>query len=337
MSEFINHSITVVTVTYGDRKALLQQVLESLFEQRVARVVVVDNGAHWPVRSELTASYGDFVDVVEMGANTGSAGGFKSGIARAMELHAEFIWLLDDDNHPADGCLAALRLAYAQERQATSADRLAVLAFRPGHQADVAAGVPERRINPRPDSFCGFHVLDIPYKFWRRTRWGRPRGPLPATVRLDVAPYSGLLFSREVVNAIGLPDERFVLYADDTEYTWRITARGGRIVLVTAARIEDLESSWGVKARFSNSFTGWLQGGADSHLYYGMRNFSYINSYIMKRTPLINYINQKVFLSLLWFASIRLGRTQRFKLLHRAIVDGKRAKLGVRGSDGLPD
>lgn len=320
--------VVVVTVTYGDRQALLRQVLDSLPAQGVARVVVVDNGAQWPVSEMLRASYGDFVDVVTMGRNAGSAGGFKAGIARAMELHAEFIWLLDDDNRPADGCLAALLLAYAQERQTTSADRLAVLAFRPEHQADVAAGVPERRINARPDSFCGFHVLDIPYKFWRRMRWGRPRGLVPARVRLDVAPYSGLLLGREVVDAIGLPDERFVLYADDTEYTWRITARGGRIVLVTAACIEDLESSWNIKARFGNSFAGWLHGSGEFRAWYGMRNQSWFDTHCRCRNRLACWFNRQLYMGLLGLAAWQSGTRARYALLQRAVAAGRVGELG---------
>jgi GT2 family glycosyltransferase len=327
--------VVVVTVTYGDRQALLRQVLDSLPAQNVARVVVVDNGAQWPVSEMLRASYGDFVDVVTMGRNTGSAGGFKAGIARAMELHAEFIWLLDDDNRPADGCLAALLLAYAQERQTTSADRLAVLAFRPEHQADVAAGVPERRINARADSFCGFHVLDIPYKFWRRTRWGRPRGPVPARVRLDVAPYSGLLLGREVVDAIGLPDERFVLYADDTEYTWRITARGGRIVLVTAARIEDLESSWNIKARFGNSFVGWLRGGDDFRAWYGMRNRAWFDTHCLCKNCSICRLNRLLYMGLLSLIARQSDTRARYALLRRAVEAGYAGELGVWNEGAL--
>ncbi|MHB1282738.1 MAG: glycosyltransferase [Sulfuriferula sp.] len=322
--------VAVVTITYGDRQALLRQVLDSLPAQGVARVVVVDNGAQWPVSEMLRASYGDFVDVVTMGRNTGSAGGFKAGIARAMELHTEFLWLLDDDNRPQPGCLDELLGAYARERETVPGDRLAVLAFRPEHQADVAAGVPIRHINARQDSFCGFHVLDIPYKFWRRTRWGRPRGPVPAWVRLDVAPYGGLLLGREVVQAIGVPDERFVLYADDTEHTWRITARGGRIVLVTAARIEDLESSWNIKARFGNSFAGWLRGSSELRAWYGMRNQAWFDTHRRCRRPAICTLNRLLYMALLRLAAWRSGTGDRYALLRQAAAAGRAGQLGPR-------
>ncbi len=77
-------------------------------------------------------------------------------------------------------------------------------------------GVSAQRINPRANSFHGFHVLDIPYKFWRRAPWGKPkvREGLPAAVLLQQAPYSGLLLHRDLVATIGLPNPDFALYWD---------------------------------------------------------------------------------------------------------------------------
>ena len=321
--------VVCVIVTYAERRALLRTVLDALPAQGVRRVVVVDNGAHWPVRAELAASYGDFVDVVEMGHNTGSAPGYAAGIQCALDLGAEFIFLLDDDNKPERGALPILLKAYAELARNTPRDRLAVLAFRPPHQSDVAAGVPLHRINPRPSSFLGFHVLDIPYKLWRRTSWGRPRGPMPGLVQLSVGPYSGLLFKRDLVTAIGLPNPALVLYIDDTEFTWRITANGGRIVLITSARLVDLESSWNTKAQFSTSMAGWLDGSGDFRAYYGMRNRAYFDArYLCRHTPVF-MLNQGIYLILLWCLAQRHRRQARYWLLLKAMDDGLAEQLGV--------
>lgn len=323
-------SVTVVTVTYGERRNLLRQVLDALPAQGVDKVVVVDNGAHWPVKSELTAAYGDLVDVVEMGRNTGSAAGFAAGIQRALDLGAEYLWLLDDDNRPAPGCLAALADAYRDLRRTHALDRLAVLAFRPEHQADVAAGVPLTYVNPRRNSFRGFHVLDIPYKFWRRTPWGRPRvrGALPAQVDLGVAPYSGLLLHRSVVERFGLPRADFVLYADDTEFTHRLTAAGGRIVLITAAAIEDLESSWTVRQSQGHSFGVLLHQGSDFRAYYSARNQAYFETYCRMRNGFMFTLNRGVYLAVLTVLAFVQGRRQRLGLVRQAERDGRAARLG---------
>lgn len=328
--------VTVVTVTYGERRALLRQVLDALPAQGVSRAVVVDNGARWPVKDELAAAYGDFVDVVEMGRNTGSAAGFGAGIQRALDAGAEFIWLLDDDNRPAPDCLAALRSAYQDLRGQHPADLLAVLAFRPEHQADVAAGVPLRYVNPRRNSFRGFHVLDIPYKFWRRTPWGRPSASvgLPARVDLVIAPYSGLFFHRAMAERFGLPRADFVLYADDTEFTYRLTHAGGRIALITTAPIEDLESSWNVRQHQGSSFGVLLGQGSDMRVYYGTRNGVYFDAHCRAHDRLVFTLNRWVYLAALAGLAQLGGQRARLKLIQQAVRDGLSGRLGV--NKGFP-
>ncbi len=323
--------VTVVTVTYGERRALLRQVLDSLPAQGVSRAVVVDNGARWPVKEELAAAYGDFAQVVEMGRNTGSAGGFAAGLQRALETGAEYIWLLDDDNRPAPDCLAALGAAYQDLRWQHSADLLAVLAFRPEHQADVAAGVPLRYVTPRPNSFLDFHVLDIPYKFWRRTPWGRPRprGTLPARVDLVIAPYSGLFFHRALVERFGLPRADFVLYADDSEYSHRLVRAGGRLALIPAACIEDLESSWNVRQHRGSSFGVLLGQGSDLRVYYGTRNRVYFDAHYRAHERLVFALNRWVYLAALAGLARFRGRCARLALIREAVRDGLAGRLGT--------
>lgn len=323
--------VTVVTVTYGERRALLRQVLDALPAQGVSRAVVVDNGARWPVKDELAAAYGDYVEVVEMGRNTGSAGGFAAGLQRALETGAEYIWLLDDDNRPAPDCLAALGAAYQDLRGQHSADLLAVLAFRPEHQADVAAGVPLRYVNPRPNSFRGFHVLDIPYKFWRRTPWGAPRvrGTLPVRVDLAVAPYSGLFLHRALVERFGQPRADFVLYADDTEFSYRLTHAGGRIALITTAAIEDLESSWNLRDGASSSFGVLLNQGSDIRVYYGTRNGVYFEAHCRAHDRLMFTLNRWVYMAALAALAGTGGQRARLKLIQQAVRDGLAGHLGM--------
>lgn len=332
-----NQSTTEVVctiVTYADRRALLLSVLDSLPEQGVTRVVVVDNGAHWQVQADLSDRYGDFVDVVEMGRNSGSAGGFTAGIQRALDLGAEYIWLLDDDNRPAADCLDALLAAYHRLRADNPTHHIAVLAFRPEHQPDLAAGVPLHRINPRRSAFRGFHIFDLPYKFWRRTPWGRPhvRGDLPELVDLYAAPYSGLLLHRTVAESIGLPREDFVLYTDDTEYTYRITQSGGRIALVTSAHLNDMESSWTVRRCSETTFSMLLKNGKDLQVYYGMRNGAYFDAYCRPNHRCMFWLNRWIYLSTLWMQALFTRRTDRCRLVMLAVKDGlaKRLKLHPR-------
>lgn len=323
--------VTVVSVTYGNRQHFLIKMIEGCQAQGVTHFVIVNNGANWDVHS-LEESYPDIdVKIVDMGGNKGSAAGFAAGIQGALDEGAELIWLMDDDNCPREDSLSTLVDAYTNAAKSTARQKLAVLAFRPEHQADVAMGVTQGRINARPNSFRGFHVLDIPFKIWRRTPWGKPRvkDTLPSEVSVHQAPYSGLLFHRDVIQAIGLPNPDFVLYADDNEFTWRIHEQGGRIILVTEALLDDLEPSWNIKDLFSNSFAGMLKGTGDFRAYYGMRNGVYFDIRCCMKNRFTFWVNRAVYMSILFGFSRFYNEPERYCLLRDAVRDGAAGRLGM--------
>ncbi len=323
--------VTVVTVTYGERRHLLEPMLRAALAQGVERIILVNNGAIWDVAGLAAEIDCIRIELVQLSKNTGSAAGFSTGISKALDQGAEMIWLLDDDNRATEGSLKALLGAYTKLRETHSPDEFAVLAFRPEHQADVAMGASCRRINPRRSSFLGFHIFDIPHKFWRRTPLGKRRlnPPLPEVIRLDTAIYSGLLFHRLLVERIGLPRPDFVLYGDDNEFSYRITRNGSGTYLITNALLEDMESSWNVKSRYSNSFSGLLKGEGNFRAYYGMRNGVYFDTYCKAHNPIMYVINLRIYLAILFIFSRIYNRNDRFRLLSQAVRDGLAQRLGV--------
>lgn len=330
----IDHSeVVVVTVTYGKRWYLLREVIAAVKAEGLSQVIVVDNGSSDNIKQVATDEFGDFVDVVIMGKNTGSAGGFNAGFKRAMASKFDYILLLDDDNKLLTGSFNKLKTAYAEELADgnLSQDSLALLGFRPDHQADVAMGVPKERINARPGSFFGFHILDIAFKIWRRLPLGKrnlQKATIPEKMVLSVAPWSGLYFHRSLIDKFGFPNEQLVLYADDTEYTWRITAAGGSIVLNTSVQIEDLDKSWNIKSHFGNSFDGLLMGDGEFRAYYGVRNQAYFEKHCLPNSKW-KEINAWVYLIALHVRAVMLGRQARWQLLARAVADGQAPMLGV--------
>jgi GT2 family glycosyltransferase len=327
--------VFAVTVTYGSRAALLSEMLASTLAQGVLDIVVVDNGALWDISKVVIEHPAARLRIVRMGRNTGSAAGFAAGIKEAMSAGASLLWLLDDDNRPLNGALSALLAAYDREIAQDASRCLALLAFRPEHQAEVASGAREHEVNPRNSSFLGFHVLDLPGKIWFRRPWRKPREPRQpdVAVRLDVAPYSGLLLHRSVVDAIGFPREDFVLYADDSEWTYRITRRGGQIILITAAQIEDMESSWNAKHRYKSAMRGLLTGGSDFRAYYGVRNAVNFQSSIC-RSRAIFRINATLYLLMLSIVARLSGCSDRYRLIKQASSDGLTGRLGQ--NEGFP-
>jgi GT2 family glycosyltransferase len=326
-------SILVVTVTYGKRWHLLREALASARRDGVDGAVVVDNGAEDDIKPLVRAEFGAFAEVLTMGKNTGSAGGFKAGIERALARNADYLLLLDDDNQLQAGCLTKLRAALEEASASMPLESLAVLAYRSDHMADIAARLPSIGLRGNRSVFFGFHLLDIPFKIYRRTalgrRWVARRMPL-SRVTVSKAPYSGLFFHRRMPETHGLPDERFVLYGDDFEFSYRLTRAGGKIVLVSDARILDMEPpGYPLGRRGSGStFDAYLLSDDDLRAFYSTRNQAYFERWQHSRTSVMRAINRDIYLAALRVRAAMLRRTERFNLLMRAIRDGEAGRLG---------
>lgn len=317
--------VCAVTVTYGDRQHLLRRVVLAILKQPAVRmIIIVNNGARWNVRALAEEVGRGKIKVVDLQGNCGSAVGFTAGIKRACELRAELIWLLDDDNEPQEGALSELLGAYARLRNNFTEDKLVVAAFRHGLLEGVGTD------EPTPSTFLGFHVFDIPRKFWLRIPWRHSQqcGQLPALVEISHGVYGGLLFHHAVVEKHGLPREDFVLYIDDTEFTYRIKRDGGALWLVTAAKIVDLEAGQGLGG-FEDSFHLWLKGGSDMRVFYSVRNHVYFDSHCLPRNRLMYWINRRVYCFVLWLAALVLQSMDRYRILQCAIQDGLAGHLGV--------
>lgn len=321
---FAPEQVTVAIVTYGARRDLLLAVLERLSAQAVGRVVVIDNGAHWPVAATLAERFGDWAQVVVIGTNTGSSQGFAAAFAAAARTGGPLIWVLDDDNLPHMDCLPALIAAYAREAARAPADLLAVVASRAEHAAgDISA----RQLLTRWDSFGGFHLADIADKLVRRLSRRRAR-QASRDRQVGVTHFGGMLFHRSVVDRFGLPRGDFFMYADDTEFTWRITAAGGRIVQVADAVVEDLEPAAQQTARLGNRFAAALLADSDFRGHYAVRNLAFFESRFRQRNRAIFALNRWLYFALLYVYARRLGRLRNYRFIRASAAEGLAGRLG---------
>lgn len=153
--------VVVVVVTFDAPEAVARCV-SALGAQTIppAMVVVVDNHGPRAVDPDhLRAAVAVPVDVVRPDENLGPAGGFAVGLRRALEHRADHYWLMDDDVHPAPGCLEAL--LGAARGQPTAVLGPAVLDAESGERADgwgwVGALIPREAVLtvgfPREDLF----------------------------------------------------------------------------------------------------------------------------------------------------------------------------------------
>ena len=330
MSELLQGTI-VVTVTYGERFHLLEQVVRVLRSMGICKVIVVDNASGTMSRQKLeqlsTASDG-WLNVVSLRENKGSAGGFRAGLERANQFKdCEFIWLLDDDNCPARGAFTALESAW---RFLGCNPENALLCFRSDRTEYVHActqGVPVKYIC---NSFLGFHTKDLVRKVGKVLSLRSTPShiyPIPL-VPVEYAPYGGFFVHRSWIDRIGLPNEQFYLYGDDHEFTSRITKLGGRIYLCHDAQVSDLEVTWSHK--HMQAFESPVND--ERRIYYTLRNRVWFEKSRVTSTLVytFNALTYLIYLLLLNLVRNRSPKAvlRRYKIMARAVNDGWFGNLG---------
>ncbi|PID36801.1 MAG: glycosyltransferase [Rhodobacterales bacterium] len=212
----VSRRLVAVVVT-RNRLQSLQKTLGVLLAAPVgelAGVVVVNNASDDGTRAWLDGVQDARLDVLHLAQNTGGAGGFAAGMARALVAHApDWLVLMDDDAWPEAGALAAF---HAQAEEA--ADAIAAAVYYPDG-AICSMNRPAR--NP-------FRSLPAFVRFLRAkpgaAQLADAEFAAPASV--DWATFVGLFLRAETVRAHGLPDARLFLYADDVLYTLGLTRSG---------------------------------------------------------------------------------------------------------------
>jgi GT2 family glycosyltransferase len=214
----MSETVAVVIVTYN-RADLLGRTLDGLAGQthEPDTVIVVDNASEDHTREVLDAHRGLHLQRIHLETNTGGAGGFRAGVQAAYEQGFDRIWLMDDDVVPAPDCLAVLM----------AQDEPFVMAVR----EDVRGRLVEKAATDF-DLHSPWAIR--PKRASVETTYG-DRHAMPERVELHNVAFEGPLFRREVVAAVGLPDESFFIFYDDCDFALRARRAGFRIWAVRDA------------------------------------------------------------------------------------------------------
>lgn len=328
----------LVTVTYGDRLTLLQQMLDAcLRSQTISHVIIVDNGSSSDF-SNLRCDHGPKIQIVHLGQNKGSASGYKVGISKALETETDLVWLMDDDNVPEKGAFELLVEEIRTMWSSHGFEKSAVLANRPSIHSDTVKGVRNQGRFKKPSSFFGFHLAQLPGRIFSRLAWVNRTGEGPAaeSIELPTACYGGFLAHRRAYQFIGLPFEDLVLYSDDDEYTSRLVRYGGKIRLVVNALTQDIDSFEDNRDLRKSSTAMSILHGSDFRVYYSFRNHSWIDHFINRERSVTYDINRIVYTLILFAFSLCVGRLDRFKVIVDAVEDGRRGRLGHNANYPLP-
>lgn len=326
----IKYKVCVLTVTYANRWQFLEQVLKRVLSlHQVSQVVVVNNASAYSVDEKVAGLENSKVIVLNNADNIGSAGGYKQAIEYACrQTDADMIWLLDDDNLPDENALAGL-LAKWNELEVDN-NKKALYCLREDRlpHVKIARGENPARYYLVPDNFMGFSVFNIlRNQFYKRNDKFDKEVDYKDKVMMPYVPYGGLLMHRGMVELIGYPDERFFVYVDDSEYTYRITQSGGTIWLIPSCKVIDIDMSQGInyqpKAFHSHLLDLW-----SFRTYYAIRNRMYFYVKVAVRSPFVFRLNKGLYMGYLWLISKLSGKQSEYRKLVSAVNDGLQGKLG---------
>jgi GT2 family glycosyltransferase len=332
--------VVVVTVTYGRRLELLRRTVAGIVGAGAARLIVVGNGIDAAYREAIVAlgaTTGIPLDLVVLDGNRGSAAGFGAGLDHALRHYPDaFLWLLDDDNCPRPDALAQLQAAW-RDATADGAERVALCSLRLDRTRFVAAAM----TGDGEGAFArrsAVASLDIRRLLGRRRRRRTPTPLVRAEevsarppVALPWAPYGGFFIHAALARELGLPDERFVLYGDDLEWTHRLVRRGGAVLLVPGSLIDDLEIEWTEAAVTPRFFLfDLLSAKSPVRLYFSTRNDIYFKTRYWSDNTAILAVNAALFALLTVALGVVTARPRNALVILRAMRDGFAGRMGGR-------
>jgi GT2 family glycosyltransferase len=178
-------------------------------------VLVVDNGSTDGTVQAIRHRFPS-VSMLENGANLGYAGGNNAGIRQALAQGAEYVCILNNDVTVAPDFLSRLLDALEEDDAAGVATPLVAEMANPDRV--WALGV---MVDARTGTGTRLHVGE---------RLQNREVDQPAEV--DVASGAAMLVKRQVFERVGLLDEAFYLYYEETDWCFQVRRAGYRILAV---------------------------------------------------------------------------------------------------------
>ena len=213
--------IGIVTVLY-DSDAVLPDFFASLALQTDVRwrLYVIDNSATdsgTSMSRALAARHGVDAVCVFNGANVGVARGNNQGVALALADGCSHVLLSNNDTAFGPGTIAALLAALVA--------------------AGCAAATPQIMFHDRPSVlwYGGGHIARWTMRNPHHGEGEIDRGQFDEQGFTGYAPTCFMLIDRSVFEVVGLMDERYFVYYDDTDFVMRLHAGGLRLLYVPSS------------------------------------------------------------------------------------------------------
>jgi GT2 family glycosyltransferase len=261
--------------------------------------VIVDNNSANDEAEKLEKIYEGKAHIIKCKENLGFAGGNNVGIQYALENEADYILLLNNDTK-------------------VSSDFLEILVNK--YQSTDKAGIVAPRIN----------YYDEPQKIWTDGGYiSRMRGSgFAYSDKLETEADSSdktvtfvsgccMLISKDVLQEVGLFDEKYFLYTEDTDLCQRIINKGYKILVSPQSVI------------FHKISSSTKNRNTAQPLYYTTRNRLYFTKKHFRKTYILTMIYILSTMMLKSFAWLFQGNIINIKAFMLAFNDFLQNKMGV--------
>lgn len=195
-----NKKVTAAIVTYN-RLALLKESLQAVLNQTdyLSHVIVVNNKSNDGTEEYLATIKDPRVVVYNAPDNLGGAGGFNQAVRLfAEELDDNYVWLMDDDTIVEPDSLKYL-VDFIEEHDNVGFVNSVV-------RWGSRSGNPSWMNVPAPRGFTWQNYLNTENN----------------AIEVVNSTFVSVMFSREMVAMVGLPQKEYFIWGDDMEYTNRI-------------------------------------------------------------------------------------------------------------------
>lgn len=234
-------AVAIVVVTYNSRE-FLRELFASLFAHTDfadVKLIVVDNASTdgtCELLRELAANYAAMpFELLPQTHNSGFTGGCNAGIARARQLEARYVQLLNPDTVVAPRWLSRVREVMDARPEIGAAQPLLLLHGEPDLVNSAGNAI----------HFCGFGYCD---------GYRQPRAHFDHVRSVPYATGAALLLRTSALDIVGDFDDTLFLYHEDCDLQIRLRLAGYDCVLVP-----DVAVFHKYRADFSPRKYGWLE------------------------------------------------------------------------------
>ncbi len=216
----MNSPLVITVILNTNRKEDSLACLKSLAANGYPnhQIIVLDNASTDGSVEAISASY-PTVEIVRLTANKGYAGNNNVGIQAACSREADWIFVLNEDTILAPECIETLVSVGENEPDC-------------GIVGPMVYHFDEPDIIQSAGGSLG--------PLWRSEHEGqneRDDGQFPAPRQVEWISGCAILVRREVIEQVGMLDERFFYYWEETEWCLRSRRGGWKIFHVPAAKL----------------------------------------------------------------------------------------------------